>query len=53
MINSEKKYPSVCIIKNIRLFIRTNGIGKKQLLKENLFLLFIAVVTKIALIIVG
>ena len=29
------------------------GIGKNQLLKENLFLLFLAVVTKIPLIIVG
>ena len=30
-----------------------NGLGKNQLLKENLFLLFLALVTKIPLIIVG
>jgi len=38
------------LLKQIELGI---GIGKNQLLKENLFLLFLAVVTKIPLIIVG
>ena len=38
------------LLKQIELDV---GIGKNQLLKENLFLLFLAVVTKIPLIIVG
>ena len=38
------------LLKQIKL---DNGIDKNKLLKENLFLLFLAVITKISVIIVG